>query len=148
MFYHTNRNNYASDLKVNGNELTIMFDDSQLPHGRAYIYIAEKALQDLWGNKNSRISYVVDVTVDRNPPVLEEVEQEDEDSIRLIFNKQLDEYTAEDIDNYTILDKNGKTVKDTIYKAVLSGNGKEVVIVFYEEIYGSYSIVVGMLKTL
>ena len=37
MFYHTNRNNYASDLKVNGNELTIMFDDSQLPHGRAYI---------------------------------------------------------------------------------------------------------------
>lgn len=142
MFYHTNRNNYASDLKVNGNELTIMFDDSQLPHGRAYIYIAEKALQDLWGNKNSRISYVVDVTVDKNPPVLEEVEQEDEDSIRLIFNKQLDEYTAEDIDNYTILDKNGKTVKDTIYKAVLSGNGKEVVIVFYEEIYGSYSIVV------
>ncbi len=102
----------------------------------------EDITEALWGNKNSRISYVVDVTVDRNPPVLEEVEQEDEDSIRLIFNKQLDEYTAEDIDNYTILDKNGKTVKDTIYKAVLSGNGKEVVIVFYEEIYGSYSIVV------
>ena len=141
-FYHTNRRNTASDLKVNGKELTIVFTDSRLPQGRAYIYIDAKVLQDLWGNKNSSISYVVDVTVDKTAPVLQEVEQEDEESIRLIFSKELDEDSAEDLDNYTILDKNGKDVSDVIYDAVLDKNGKEVVITFNEAIYGTYSIVV------
>ncbi|NLM10798.1 MAG: Ig-like domain-containing protein [Clostridiaceae bacterium] len=142
MFYHTNKNNPASGLKVNGKELTIDFTDSKLPPGRAYIYIAEDAVQDLWGNTNARISYVVEVSKDTEPVTLLKVEQEDESSIILTFNKVLDEDTAEDIDNYTILDKNGKTVKDIIDDAVLGKDGKTVTITFTEELYGNYSIVV------
>ncbi|SHI74550.1 Ig-like domain-containing protein [Thermoclostridium caenicola] len=142
MFYHTNRNNPASSLKVSGKELTIDFTDSKLPPGQAYIYIAEDAVQDLWGNTNKKISYVVEVSKDNDPVTLLKVEQEDESTIILTFNKVLDEATAEDIDNYTILDKNGKTDKDIIDDAVLGKDGKTVTINFTEELYGSYSIVV------
>lgn len=147
-FYHTNRNNPASGLKVSGRELTIDFSDSMLPPGRAYIYIAEDAVQDLWGNTNAKISYVVEVSKDNDPIVLQKVEQEDESSIILTFNKVLDEDTAEDIDNYTILDKNGKTVKDIIDDAVLGKDGKTVTITFTEELYGNYSIVVQYVEDL
>ena len=109
-FYHTNKNNPASDVEVNGNELTIWFEDSEMPVGRAYVNIEKNALQDLWGNKNAKITYVVDIKRDTTPPVLEKVEQDTEYSIELTFSKKLDDYTAEDIDNYTIRDENGKVM--------------------------------------
>lgn len=139
-FYHTNKNNPASDVEVNGNELTIWFEDSEMPVGRAYVNIEKNALQDLWGNKNAKITYVVDIKRDTTPPVLEKVEQDTEYSIELTFSKKLDDYTAEDIDNYTIRDENGKVIKDIIDDAVLNGN--VVTIYFEEEIFGTFSIVV------
>jgi len=38
-FYHTNENNVADDVKVEGKEVTLTFTTNTLPEGRAYIYI-------------------------------------------------------------------------------------------------------------
>ncbi len=141
-FYHTNKNNKAYDLKASGKELTIKFeDDYKLPEGRAYIYIEKEVLQDLWENKNAKISYVVEVTLDTEPPVLDKAEQDGENGLKLTFNENIDIDTAENIENYTILDKDGKEVKDIISDAVRTGE-KEVKITFNDNLSGEYTIVV------
>lgn len=140
-FYHTNENNVADDVKVEGKEVTLTFTTDSLPEGRAYIYIKKDALQDLWENKNAKISYVVEVELDEEPPVIDKVEQDKEDSLKLTFNEELDRDSAEDIDNYTILDKDGKEVKDIISSAVKTGD-KEVTITFNDNLSGEYTIVV------
>lgn len=143
-FYHTNKNNTAVGLKAEGKELTITFvkddKDNKLPEGRAYIYIEKDALQDLWENKNAKISYVVEVELDEEPPVLEKVEQDEENSIKLTFSEAVSD-TAEDIDNYTLLDKDGKEVKDMIDQATREDDNKVVKILFNEDISGDFSIV-------
>lgn len=149
-FYHTNKNNPATDLKASGKELTIKFteEDGQLPEGRAYLYIEKEVLQDLWENKNAKISYVIEVELDEEPPVIDKVEQDKEDSLKLTFNEELDRDSAEDIDNYTILDNKGNVVKDIIDDAELIEENKVVKITFNEDIYGDYSIVVQKVKDL
>ena len=60
---------------------TITFVDDKTDNkrrSRAYIYIEKDALQDLWENKNAKISYVVEVELDEEPPVIEKVEQDEE----------------------------------------------------------------------
>lgn len=149
-FYHTNKKNPATDLKPSGKELTIKFaeEDGQLPEGRAYLYIEKEVLQDLWENKNAKISYVIEVELDEEPPVIDKVEQDEEDSLKLTFNEELDRDSAEDIDNYTILDNKGDVVKDIIDDAELIEENKVVKITFNEDIYGDYSIVVQKVKDL
>jgi len=146
-FYHTNKNNTALDLKAEGKELTITFvkddKDNKLPEGRAYIYIEKDALQDLWENKNAKISYVVEVELDEEPPVLEKVEQDGDNAIKLTFNEDLDVESAENIENYTIL-KDGKEVKDIISSPVYEN--KVVTINFNDNLSGDYAIVVEKVK--
>jgi len=142
-FYHTNENNVADDVKVEGKEVTLTFTTNSLPEGRAYIYIKKDALQDLWENKNAKISYVVEVTLDTEPPVLEKVEQDGDNAIKLTFNEDLDVESAENIENYTIL-KDGKEVKDIISSPVYEN--KVVTINFNGNLSGDYAIVVEKVK--
>ena len=138
-FYHTNENNVADDVKVEGKEVTLTFTTNALPEGRAYIYIKKDALQDLWENKNAKISYVVEVTLDTEPPVIEKIEQDGESAIKVTFSEDLDDDTAENVENYTIL-KDGKEVEDIISGASLI-ESKVVKITFNDDLSGDYTLV-------
>ncbi|HOL84873.1 MAG TPA: Ig-like domain-containing protein, partial [Thermoclostridium caenicola] len=140
-FYHTNSNNPASDLKVDGKELTIKFGvEKKMTEGNTYIYIAKEVLQDLWENKNAKYSYVVDVTDDSEPPVVEKIEQESEEAIKVVFNEDVND-TALDLANYKVLDSKGEEKKDII-DSIKRDDDKTVIITFSEKLSGEYKLVV------
>lgn len=140
-FYHTNKNNIAKDLEVNGKELTIKFDlDYKMTEGNTYIYLAKEVLQDLWENKNDKISYVVNISDDSSAPVIDKIEQKAEDAIKVVFNEDVND-TALDVDNYAVLDKDGKEVKDII-ASIARDDDKTVIITFSDDLSGNYSLVV------
>ena len=153
-FYHTNTNNAVSGAPtISGKELKLTFAEGyELPLGTAYIYVEKEAIQDMWDNKNAKIAFKVEVETDVTKPTLDKVEQVDdqEDEIKLTFSEALEADSAEDVDNYTLLDKDGKKL-DKISGAVLSaddGVDKIVTITFDDELSGDYSIVVEKVKDL
>lgn len=153
-FYHTNDSNVADagdgedDLAgeisltaVDGNKLTLKFVGSELPEGKAYIYIVKDAISDLWNNENAKVSYAVDVTVDVLKPTVTSLEGGDtEEELVITFSETMDEDTAEEVENYTILDKDGKEVEDVIVSADIDDD--VVTITFDDEMSGDYSIVI------
>lgn len=138
-FYHTNSKNTVADMadvEVEGNELTLTFaDDSKLPEGIAYIYVNEEAISDLWGNENDQVMIQVEVDLDETAPVVEEVEVDTEERIIVKFDEELDQTSAEDDDNYTLVDSEGEEadlIDDITYA------DKEVTITFDEKLSGEY----------
>ncbi|TCK93125.1 S-layer family protein [Natranaerovirga hydrolytica] len=124
LFYHTNTRNTADEVKIDGNEIRLSFTDkdNELPTGTAYVYIDGEALVDYWNNENDTIRTEVQITADTEAPTINDVEYEDR-VITVTFNKNLDDDTAEDEDNYTILTEDGDEVKDTtIRRADLDGS--------------------------
>jgi trimeric autotransporter adhesin len=151
-FYHTNTNNTVddagsgvADYDLDGNELTLYFNDNNLPKGTAYIYIEKDAINDLWDNKNSKLVYEVQVNVDTEAPTLKDLDVEAEDQIILEFSEELEDV---DVDNFTILDKDGKEVEDIIDSVSLDATKKKVTINFEEKLSGDYSIVIEELTDL
>lgn len=71
-------------------------------------------IQDNWGNHFQDFRQVVHVTVDNNPPVIEEVDVQSETQIIVTYNKDLSAAGT-----YKIIDSNGKTLANP--SASLSG---------------------------
>ncbi len=143
-FYHTNSKNPATGVKVDGNKLTLDFTNNNLPEGTAYVYIAKENVNDLWDNDNDKIVAKIEVEVDTTKPELDELSVEDEDEIKLTFTEDLDDV---DVDNFTILDKDGEEVEDIIDSAEFDTNSDgdikdTVIITFTEDLSGDYSIVI------
>jgi len=149
-FYHTNSNNPATKVTKDGNKLTIEFgpdDDYWMPPGTAYVYVLKDSVKDYWDNKNTQQMVLIEVEVDEEPPVVEEIKVEDEDEIKIKFNEALDEDSANDRDNYILLDDKGEEVKNVISRAEYD-NDKTVTISFYKERSGDHTLVIKGVKDL
>lgn len=116
-FYHTNSNNYAdavNGFEIDGNELTLNFNDNPLPEGTAYVYVAADAVQDFWDNANNKIVTKVEITVDNTAPVLETIDVDLADNdvdveITLEFSEDI-AYDTIDEDAFMIVDEDGDEV--------------------------------------
>ena len=71
----------------------------------------EGSRQDYWNNKNTQQMIKIEYEADEEPPVVEEIEVKSQSQIVIKFNEDLDKDSAEDRDNYTLLDKDGKEIK-------------------------------------
>lgn len=131
-YYHTNSKNTIDKkdgVKADGNELVLVFKENELPKGTAYIYVDGDSLVDYWGNTNEQtIVYEVNIAGDTEAPAIKKVEFEAPNTLTVEFSKRVNEKTAEDEDNYTIVtESDGKEVKDpTIYRATLGDDEKTV----------------------
>ena len=116
-YYHTNSSNKIksalTDSKIDGNEMTLEFKElNKLPNGTAYVYVLKESVKDYWNNKNAQQMVKVEVTVDEEAPVLEKIEVKAENKIVLTFDEDVKAATANKKSNYTLLDKDGKEVKN------------------------------------
>lgn len=148
-FYHTNSSNIVKQLpKVDGNKLTLEFDNKNALPTTAYVYVAKGAIQDLWGNKNDeRLWAEVGVEYDYKAPEVTKVESSDQNrALKVTFNKNVTEDSAIKRDNYKLLDKNDKEVKNIITSASL--DGKVVKLTLRKEVIGEYTLVVKGVKDL
>lgn len=153
-FYHTNSKNIVREenlakeqysVKFDGNKTTLYFDDDYLlPNGTAYVYVAKDAVKDLWDNKNELQVIKVEIEVDETAPEVVGIDVEDENKIVIKFNEELDEDTAEDEDNYTLLDNKGKEKANIIDDIVYTS--KKVTITFNDDLNGDYTIVLTNIK--
>ena len=148
-FYHTNSKNGVSDIKViDGNKLKFIFteeDKNEMPAGTVYVYIAKGAIKDLWGNKNEQqIMVAVEVEGDNEAPYVEKVEATSQNELKVTFNEKLQPKSAQDRTNYTLLDKNGKEIKNIIRSATL--DEKVVKLSLREDITGEHTLVVEGVK--
>jgi len=144
--YHTNTNNIANPItadSISGNQLKLTFPDGdELPNGTSYIYILKDSVNDLWDNTNAKIIVTVTVTPDTTKPVVEKIKVVDELTIEVTFSEEVDEATALDADNYSLL-KGDKVQEDMITGVSFKNTAHEVVVVsFDEELAGDYSLVV------
>jgi hypothetical protein len=144
-YYHTNSSNIidanVTSADIDGKELTLNFTTNKLPEGTAYIYVAKEMVSDLWDNENAKIAQTIQVTLDTTKPTVTKVEAgSNEDKLEITFSEDMDIATAQDEDNYTILDKDGKEVTNKIASATLVDD--VVTITFTEELTGNYSIVI------
>ena len=142
-FYHTNSKNPATKVTKDGKKLTLEFGDDEdnwLPAGTAYVYVLKDSVKDYWDNKNAQQMIKVEVEVDETAPEVDEIKVLDEDKIEVKFTEDLDGDTAEDHDNYTLLDDKGKEVKNIIRD--IDYDSKKVTITFYEDLNGDYTLVI------
>lgn len=154
-FYHTNSKNGVSglgkkgEIKVtDGNKLKFIFteeDKNEMPAGTVYVYIAKGAIKDLWGNKNEQqIMVAVEVEGDNEAPYVEKVEATSQSELKVTFNEKLQPKSAQDRTNYTLLDKDGKEIKNIIRSATL--DEKVVKLSLREDITGEHTLVVEGVK--
>jgi hypothetical protein len=118
--YHSSSKNVVEAVEIDGNEVTLYFDeDTELPE-TAYVYVDSDVLQDLYEVENDDLYIKVSATKDTTKPTIESVEQDEDeqDQIIITFSEDMDEDTAEDEDNYTVTDEDGDTVR--ISKAELT----------------------------
>lgn len=144
-FYHTNTSNVidanVTAANIDGKELTLEFTTNKLPEGTAYIYVAKEMVSDLWDNENAKIAQTVQVELDTTKPTVTKIEAGDnEDKLVITFSEDMDDVTAQDETNYTILDKDSKEVTNKIASATLVDD--VVTILFTEELTGNYSVVI------
>jgi len=127
-FYHTNSKNRAWKVEIDGNEIELFFtEDQELPTGTAYVYINSEALVDLWGNENATLRTMITVEADTEAPEVEEITvAADKRTIDIEFDQILDEDSAEDEDNYTILTSEQKEAKVQVRSASLQADNKTV----------------------
>jgi hypothetical protein len=136
-YYHTNTNNVADSVEVDGKELTLDFSSNPLPAGTAYVYILKESVNDLWDNLNDKVQYKVEVTEDKTAPVLEDFDVNAENEVELTFSEDIAEAG---VDNFTLLDEDGEEVEDIIDGVLLSGD--KITLTFSENLAGDYTLVV------
>jgi len=135
-FYHTNSRNIIDNdaaiftggdddtAKIDGNELTLKFGDNKLPDGTSYVYVSTGAVADLWGNENNSIKVTIEIDADKVKPEVKSVEYKSNNTIVVTFTEEVDEDTAEESDNYTLVDADGDKV--SLRTPVLDSKGKKV----------------------
>lgn len=143
-YYHTNSSNPVSvDPVIDGNKMTLTFDkDHKLPNGTAYVYVLKEVVKDFWNNKNAQQMTALDIVVDKDAPVLQSIDVKAEDKIVLIFDEAVEKYNK--TANYTILDKDGKEIKNILYGVpTVDSTGKKVTVTFTKKLDGGdHTIVV------
>ncbi len=143
-YYHTNSSNPVSVTPVvDGKKMTLTFDKNhKLPNGTAYVYVMKEVVKDLWNNKNAQQMVKLDVVVDKDAPVLQSIEVKTEKQIVLTFDEAVEKYNKSS--NYTILDKDGKEIKNILYGApTVDSTGKKVTVNFSKNLDGGdYTLVV------
>lgn len=145
-YYHTNSKNPAKKVEIDGNKTKIEFDTKENPMPEvAYVYVMKEAVKDYWNNKNTQQMIKIEYEADEEPPVVEEIEVKSQSQIVIKFNEDLDEESAEDRDNYTLLDKDGKEIKSIIRRPI-NYSDKKVTIDFKQDLNGDYSIVIEGVK--
>ncbi|MED4351013.1 S-layer homology domain-containing protein [Schinkia azotoformans] len=117
--YHTSSAHYPSKAVVqNGNELVLTFDSNHMITKSTDIILENGAVEDLWGNQNTKATKAIQVAEDKTPPTIESVEFVDStvaDSknikMKVTFSESVKKDIADDIDNYKLKDGKGTTIK-------------------------------------
>ncbi|MFZ5987224.1 MAG: Ig-like domain-containing protein [Bacillota bacterium] len=119
-FYHTYSawqptNVTTDDYKT----YTLTFNTYYLPEGNVTVTVLKSVsdvdVVDAWGNKlEADIKLTTSITVDKEAPKVSKVEASAENKIEVTFSESVTEASAETTANYTIKDKDGKTVTPTI----------------------------------
>lgn len=122
-FYHTNKADTADHVIIDGNEIKIEFKTHKLPAGTAYVTIKSEALVDLWDNENDTIRVEIDVDADTTAPAVKDIKVENGRTIIVEFDQELDKKSAEDEDNYVILDADYEETDEQVRSATLGGTG-------------------------
>lgn len=107
--YHTNTKNKATKVTADGNELKVEFtEENIMPTGTVYIFIDGDTLRDYWGNLNKKtIRYEAEITPDMKVPTIDKIEADSNGrTIKVTFDKSLDEKSAKDEDNYEVVFEN------------------------------------------
>ncbi len=137
-FYHTNSGNVAKTVSVNGNELTMTFaKGNEMPAGTTYIYIADEAVKDLWGNLlDGKQVFEITVKSDKKAPqVVGKVIVKTQRKLEIKFDEVIEKNDDFDI---TLL-KDGDIVKNgfsaTVSKDVLT-------VTFDKELYGTHKLII------
>jgi len=142
-YYHTNSTNDVSKApEIDGKEMKLTFSDShKLPNGTAYVYVLKEAVKDYWNNKNAQQMVKLDVVVDNDAPVLQSIDVKAENKIVAVYDEAVKAASATKRANYTVLDKDGKEVKNII--STLTVDDKKVTITFVKNLDGGdYTLVV------
>jgi len=110
-YYNTNDDDTVDtgsvdDTDIDGNELTLSFETNNLPEGTGYVYIKSGSVSNLWDVENEFIKVAVTVVEDVTDPTVKKVKYED-GVITVTFTEDVDEDTAEDLDNYLVEDPDG-----------------------------------------
>lgn len=117
--YHTSSAHYPSQAVVqNGNELVLTFDSNHMITKSTDVILENGAVEDLWGNQNTKATKAIQVAEDTTPPTIKGVEFVDStvaDSknikMKVTFSESVKKDIADDIDNYKLKDGKGTTIK-------------------------------------
>lgn len=112
-FYHTSSKNKATEVTIDGNEVTIEFSQDNLLPETAYIYVDADALEDLWDKTNDDLNVKATINKDLTRPEVKEAKQDEDANNKIIvtFSEEIDKTSAEEEDNYTVTDKDGNKVR-------------------------------------
>ncbi|MCY6370977.1 Ig-like domain-containing protein [Clostridium ganghwense] len=112
-FYHTTSKNEVEAVEIDGNKVTLHFASDDLLPETAYIFVDSDALEDLWNKTNNDLNQKVTITKDSTKPEIKELKQDDDSNRKVVitFTEELDKESAEKESNYTVTDKDGKTVR-------------------------------------
>ncbi|MNO61204.1 Outer cell wall protein precursor [compost metagenome] len=113
--------------QVTDNKYKFFFtDDNQLPTGALTIYVQDVA--DFSGNKIAADTTVtVTPEVDVTRPEVTKAEVTAKNEIEVTFNKALNATEVTDVDNYTVLDKDGKVL--AVSSASFKDADKKIVVI-------------------
>ena len=103
------------------------------------------AVKDYWDNKNAQQMIKIEVEVDEVAPKLRKSKLILKIKIIVKYNEYLDSDSAEDDDNYTVLDSDGKEMENII-RDIDYDKDKKVTIEFYKKLNGNYTLIVKGVK--
>lgn len=142
--YHTSSKHYPSQAVVqNGNELVLTFDSSHMITKSTDIILENGAVEDLWGNQNTKATKAIQVAEDKTPPTIEGVEFVDStvaDSknikMKVTFSESVKKDIADDIDNYELKDGKGTIIKIKDIKFENSSTNDKIATFTIDRYYG------------
>lgn len=138
-YYHTNGNNTADDVVIDGNEVTIKFADAdKMSPGSSYVYILKDQLVDLWSNKNAQVMYQVDVELDVVSPEVKSHKVTSETTLEVVFTEDVTAATAGDEDNYKLLFEGDEVA----FIDGVTATATKVTIDFTKKLAGDYVLVI------
>ncbi|MFJ7185470.1 S-layer homology domain-containing protein [Lysinibacillus xylanilyticus] len=115
------------------NKYKFFFKDANtLPTGKVDVYV--EGVKDYSDNQIAKDTKVtVTPEIDQTRPEVKKVTAEDARTIKVTFSKVLEQKSAEDVKNYTVLNKDGKVV--SVQSAKLDPNdSKSVIVKLYSDL--------------
>lgn len=117
--YHTSSAHYPRQADVqNGNELVLTFDSNHMITKSTDLILENGAVEDLWGNQNTKATKAIEMAEDKTPPTIKGVEfvdstiaDSDYIKMKVTFSESVKKDIADDIDNYELKDGKGTSIK-------------------------------------